>query len=161
MIIYYLFTHKTGFTAISVHVLVQLILCVWRNDWLTSEWMRVTFLLLCFYCCCCCCYSSSVWHFGQNILRKIPALYRYNFNLFFVNVNNNITGAGAFTYSHKLLKRSTLKTKQNKWMEIEFFMLSMIFWYEKREKLIDSLYNSIRIFVQNGDFVNVNKMSLE
>lgn len=48
MIIYYLFTHKTAASSLlcSMHVLVQLILYVWRNDWLTSEWMRVTFLLL-------------------------------------------------------------------------------------------------------------------
>lgn len=77
---------KTGFTAISMHVLVQLILCVWRNDWLTSEWMRVTFF---YYYVSAAVAASSEWHFAQNILRKIPALYRYNFIVFFVNVNNN------------------------------------------------------------------------
>lgn len=109
MIIYYLFTHKTGFTAISMHVLVQLILFVWRNVWLTSEWMRDTFFLLLLLLLLLFIIDISV----KTFYVKIPALYGLQFHSVFVNVKT-LHYSGVCSHARMLLKRSTFETKQKK-----------------------------------------------
>lgn len=143
MIIYYLFTHKTGFTAISMHVLVQLILCVWRNVWLTSEWMRDTFFLLLLLLLLLFIIDISV----KTFYVKIPALYGLQFHSVFVNVKT-LHYSGVCSHARMLLKRSTFETKQKKSSRIQ---LELYFCVEINFKWFFILTN-IQDFSINGKY---------
>lgn len=106
LFIIYLHTKNKNndFTAIWMHVLVQLILYVWRNDRLT-EWMDEKYFFYCY------CYTSSLTFRSKYYLRKIPALsvvfFFFKFHCVFVNVKTLHRG-----YVHLLIETTDIQNKK-------------------------------------------------